>query len=157
MVTVGISPGTRFTGIVVLSDRRLIKWQLMSFPRKWSAEKLDSIINAIQKWIDNNQATSVVIKIPDDLPVSNPYIQLVGAINVLCEQRNIQPIYKTLSEIKECYCNTKNVNKAELAKQLLNFYPELEPYIDKKSCTNKLHYEKLFEATACAHCIQNGA
>lgn len=155
MVVVGISPGTRYMGFAILRDRKLVKWQLLSFPDKWSPEKLQAILSSLDNYIGHSRTQAIAIKIPDELPISESYIQLVGAINVLCERKKIQPLYYTLKELKLRFCDTKTVNKHCLAKAITRVYPELEVYVNQKNNADRLYYEKIFEAVAAAHALQN--
>lgn len=155
MVVVGISPGTRYMGIAILRDRKLVKWQLLSFPDKWSPEKLQTILSSLDNYIGHTRTHDIAIKIPDELPLSESYIKLVGAINVLCERKKIQPLYYTLKELKQRFCEDKKVTKNCLAQVLTSTYPELEMYLKQKSVSDRLYYEKVFEAVAVAHALQN--
>lgn len=155
MVVLGISPGTRSTGIAVLNESKLVRWQRLSFPKKWSKEKLHCILNAITSWIDLHKIETIAVKIPDELPISEAYIQLVGAINVLCENKNIRPTYYTLSEIKQRYDSKNKINKHCLVNFLLEYFPELQIHLQNADSRKKIYYEKVFEAVAAAHCFQN--
>lgn len=155
MVVLGVSPGTRYMGIAILCDRKLVKWKLCSFPKKWTPQKLKTIVSSFENYISKSNTKVIAIKVPDTLPLSKAYIQLVGTINALCESKNIKPVYYTLNDLKIRYCGTQSVNKEWLAQTITLQNPELEKYLNKKNDTGKLHYEKIFEAVAVCHALQN--
>lgn len=151
-LVLGISLGTRHIGIAVVNNGELIDWQVCNFPQKWSAQKLKYILQAFEKHINRNKVQAVAVKIPDVLPVSVGFMQLVGGLNVLLERKRIQTQYCTLSELKQHFCPNVKANKARLADCILEKYPDLHHY--KHSSRNIFYYSRVFEALAAAYRLQ---
>lgn len=149
----GISPGTRSIGIALIRNRNLIDWKLQSFKGKWSKEKLQEIIRYVSLYMDNHHVDAVAIKIPDDLPVSHNYIQLVGTLNVLFEQKGIQATYYHLSDIKKQFCPERKINKAVLVDCIVSKYPHLLPEYHKERNSRNKYYDKVFEAVGAAYIL----
>ncbi len=153
--TLGVSPGTRFIGIALQVNGKLIDWKVQGFPGKWSEHKLKIIIHSLNQYMDRHAVTSVCIKIPDELPVSKPFIQLVGTLNVACERKGIKPMYYTLSNLKRQLCSDGEMNKAGFAECVVAKHPELLPeYHKEKSNSNNNYYVKIFEAVAALDCYK---
>lgn len=147
-MVLGISPGTRTIGIATIKDGQLTKRQLLSYPQKWSDQKLQKMLSVLEGYLSKYTIQQVAIKIPDELPISTAYIQLVGAINVLCEQLGIQAQYYTLSELKQGYFPDRDINKQMLISYLQQQYPELEYF--SKNRKRLSYYAKIFEAVGVA-------
>lgn len=151
MATVlGISPATRRLGLALIRSGRLADWEMQSFPGKWSQEKLDAIVRFLSRYIVTNDVTAIAVKIPDELPVSANYIQLVGTLNALFEKKNIKTMYYTLSELKRHHCPKEKINKAALSACVAARYPELIPEYQKESLNRNSYYAQVFEAVAAA-------
>ena len=137
-------------GVALLKDGQLMDWKVQSFSGEWSGKKLEIVIRYIDTYIDRNKVTAIAIKIPDELPVSANYIQLVGTLNALFERKGIMPVYYTLSDLKKHHCPKEKVNKARLAACVAARYPELIPEYQKESNNRNSYYSKVFEAIATA-------
>lgn len=146
-MVLGISPGTRTTGIAVLINGTPTHWQLLSFSESWTDTKKQKILTTIRYWVRKHRIQQVAIKIPDNLPISRAYIELVGALNVLCEQHRIVPTYYTLTELKEGYFPDKVVSKPTLIHYLLKQHPDLHTH---RRNTRKKGYDKIYEAVGVA-------
>lgn len=156
MLTVlGISPGARSTGIAVLQKGKLIDWKIQVFQGAWSDKKLQKIMQFIHRYVERNNVSAVAIKIPDELPVSANYIQLVGTINVFFERMGIKPMYYTLSDLKKHYCPKEKINKAILKNCIVAKYPDLLPEFHNEQSNRNSYYEKVFEAVASARMYQH--
>lgn len=149
-IVLGISPGTRNVGLAVLYNGKLTDWKIQTFQGVWSELKLQKIIHFIDRYVDGNKVTAVAIKIPDELPVSANYIQLVGTINVYFERRGIRPMYYTLSNLKKHYCPDEKINKATLRKCIVAKYPDLLPEFHNEQSNRNSYYAKVFESVASA-------
>lgn len=146
----GISPGTKFVGLAVICNGSLVYHAVRSFPGTWSGTKLRTIIHALEQVLSRCQATQVAIKIPDRLPDSLGFTQLLGALNVLCERRADERQYYTLSEIQEEHCTDGPQTCTELMRVIVARYPELMPEYRKELANKNKHYIKVFEAVAAA-------
>lgn len=150
-MVLGVSPGTRKIGIAVLDDNgKLCYWQLHTFPESWSETKHKRMLRTITKHMNRYKVRQVAIKIPDELPVSKPYVQLVGSINVVCEMRKIKAQYFTLSEFKQGYFPDRVVTKRELINYLSSQHPEPDAQQQKGQRKNTQYYDKVYEALGVA-------
>lgn len=146
----GISPGTKTVGLALLHNRRLTDWKMQTFPFAWSVEKSQSIVRYVEEYVNRNNVTAVAVKIPDLLPVSLPYIQLVGSLNVLFESKGILPMYFMLSDLKRQYCPHNKVTKAELFASIVDKYPDLLPEHHMEHTNLNTYYARIFEAVGVA-------
>jgi Holliday junction resolvasome RuvABC endonuclease subunit len=153
-VVLGISPGTRSTGIAVLRDGRLMQSKVLTFRGAWGQAKMRSILHYLSQCMDRNKVEVVAIKIPDELPLSQAYIRLLGALNVLCERKGMKAVYYTLSDLKKYYCPGRKINKKVLAECVARKYPDLYLELRKEQSNDNPYYHKLFEAVAAAHLLQ---
>jgi hypothetical protein len=109
-------------------------------------------MQTFEKHINRNKVEVVAIKIPDVLPVSMGFMQLVGGLNVLLERKRIQTQYCTLSELKQHFCPGKKATKTILANCILEKYPDLHHY--NHASGNIFYYSRVFEALAAAYRLQ---
>lgn len=152
----GISPGTRSIGIALLRNGKLTDWKIQSFQGTWADTKLQRITHFVSQYVVRNKVGVIAVKIPDELPLSANYIQLVGTLNALFERKSIRPIYYTLSDLKKHHCPKEKVNKVTLAKCIVAKYPDLLPEHHSEQSNRTSYYYKIFEAVAAAKCaMQN--
>ncbi|MBS1631486.1 MAG: hypothetical protein JST10_02825 [Bacteroidetes bacterium] len=149
----GISPGTKSIGIALLKDGDLVDWKLKSFQPKWSEQKLHLLVQYISRYLSH--ADAVAIKIPDELPTSHNYIQLVATLNVLLERNGIKAVYYMLSDLKKHHCANVVVTKETLSACIATKYPELVPKHSKEQTNKWGYYSKIFEAVAAARMYHN--
>jgi len=145
----GIDPGTRFTGIAVLRNRKLVEYQVKTYLGAWSPKKLQAIIIMLAAVIERYGIRDVAVTVPDSLPDSLGFTQLIGSINALCDRKGIRPYYSTLSDLKAKYCGGKGNNKDLMAAIALK-YPELVLEYRKEEKNKEGYYHKVFEAVAAA-------
>jgi len=151
--TLGISPGTRVIGVAVIQNRKIAATQVHSFGGKWSTKKLLKICNLLTSYMKMYHASAIAIKIPDELPVSRSYVELIGGLNVFFERHTIQPVYYTLSELKQHCCPKGKANKNALAECMAVKYPDLFVEYAKAQDKRDKYYHKLFEAVAAARLL----
>ena len=148
----GISPGTRSCGFAVVREGYIKKWGVQSYKGAWSDGKLIGILYSVSQLITRHRIQEVAVKIPDTMPRSVGYAQLIGALNVIFEQREVKARYYTLSEVRKLHTGNMKDNKKTLFAQIANIYPELRPLYQKEVHAEKPYYDKVFEAVAAAHC-----
>lgn len=154
MAVVGVSPTTRAIGIAILKNRKLIYWKKLSFHEKWSKQKLKLMITSLAKEVEKYDTTDIAIKIPDELPMSKAYMQLLGTINIMCEQMMIKPRYYTLSDLKDRICKER-CTKQQLITRMISHCPDLHSMCSTKNRKPRVYYNQVFEAVATAYCKQN--
>ena len=112
------------------------------------------MIHFVSRYVDRYQADGGAIKIPDELPVSENYIKLIGSLNVLLERKGISVVYYTLSDLKKHYCPNKEATKETIASCVVSKYPELLPELHKEQANRNSYYIRVFEAVAAASYLQ---
>ena len=146
----GISPGTKSVGLAVMRNGSLVYHAVRSFPGKWSGKKLRTIVYALEQVLGRYQVTHVAMKIPDRLPDSLGFTQLLGSLNVLFERKVDRRQYYMFSDVKKRHCGDGPQTAAELMRIIATVYPELMPEYRKERANKNKHYIKLFEAVAAA-------
>jgi Holliday junction resolvasome RuvABC endonuclease subunit len=146
----GIDPGTRHVGIAVVRDGGLMHWKVKAYHGKWSHEKLHKIIQLFDATIKRDCIKKVVVKIPDVLPASFGFTQVIGSLNVLCERRGIRPRYVTHTEIKKFHCAEDKSTTEHLMAVIVRKHPELAPQYRRERENANAYYHKAFEAIALA-------
>ncbi len=146
--TLGISPGTRFIGIAVLREGRLIHAQVRAFHGKWSKSKRNSILKAVDYSLGQHRVTSVVVKLPDVLPLTRSFHEVIGSLNALCERKRLKPRYYALSEIKRKHYGSETCTLDTLMEFVVRAHPELTPEYRKEKANKNAYYYKLFEAVS---------
>ncbi len=151
-IILGLSPGTRSMGIAILKDNKLIDWRVKAFAGKWSKEKLERIVRAIQAIVDKNNVAVIGIKIQGQSRSSLGLNQVVVALLGLVERNDIPVHLFTIKEIEHYHCGKRKKNKLELRNYILETYPELFREYEKENRTKRGYYMKIFEAVAVAGC-----
>jgi hypothetical protein len=149
MVVLGISIGTRVTGIAIINNTELIAWQSHTFPAQWSKAKMDQIITRYEKYIRTHKVTMVVIKIPR-LSHHNKALQnLLSKLRSLIAFHGCLMDYTTLNEIKATLPQIQNAS--DIQDHTLNQYPVLLPEYSRERVNKKPYHHKMFEAVLIAH------
>ena len=155
-VTIGISPGSRHIGIAVINNSELITWRVHTFKGISSSSKQAAITSTLQKLFASYKIKAVTVKIPDVFPESVFFSQVLGIINILCEQKGKKAKYYTLSHIKRHHSSNEKVTKAALIAFLTNKYPELRREYKKEQQNRTRYYVRVFEAVAVGLCTGRG-
>lgn len=146
----GISLATYSLGIAAIRQGKLIDWHIRTYRGKWTDSRLNEVLNTVTAEIDRNKATIVAIKIPDSLPNSNSFMQLVGSLNVLFETKGLKVFYYSLSEIKLHWGLEKHSTKQDLTRCIIEKYPNLYAIPVASNSKISSYYSRLFEAVAVA-------
>ena len=147
----GLSPGTRSCGFVLVEDREIRKWGVKSYKAKWSDGKLIEILYSLSQLIHRHKIRDVAVKVPDTMPRSLGYAQLIGALNSLFESSGITANYYTLADLRKRHDSTKKINRAALFAYIAHQYPQLLPLYRKELEGKKPYYDKVFEAVLAVH------
>jgi hypothetical protein len=146
-ITVGISPGTRSTGVVVMNDGVLVDWKIFKLNEAWSDVKLRKLCMAIEHVIEQYGVTAIALKMARASKESMGINQVVLAIIRIAEERDLELYTYTVDDLKEEYA--VNTMKA-LAQYFVHFCPDLaEPFRKERGKQNPYSI-KLFEALGCA-------
>lgn len=147
----GISLGTRRLGIAIVRNDRLIHFQIQTFPGIWSDKKLRYILSAISGHVQRHTIGGIVVKIPDTLPTSKAFNQLIGSLNILSEDMRVKTRYYTLSDLKIAHAGAEKTSRKWLIESIVKQHPELLPEYHKEHRNKEAYYYKMFEAVLCAH------
>jgi len=142
----GLCIGTKYMGYAVADTAELLDWGVKAAGGKWNSKKLQKMVTTLQAIVYTYHVKEVIIKIPDVLPASKGFMQLVGAMNVLFEGMGVQARYIRLSDLKLHYCNRVDVNKECLFAAIATKHPELALVYPKQLITDTLYYNKIAEA-----------
>lgn len=88
-IQLGISPGTRLTGLAIAKNGKFLDWQLKSFKGKWSGIKLTIILRSIQGIIEQYGITHIALKVPHPSRSSKAVKKLCKEIQWLAHEYNI--------------------------------------------------------------------
>jgi len=151
MTTVlGISPGTRVTGLVIMGDEGLIDWKVKCFKGHWSDSKLKDIVHILRTYIEEYEINSVILKKPDVFRSSGGLEQLIAELRACCNRLGIQLSMVSLRTMKSWYGSSRGYSKSNMIRDVLTKYPELFTSYNKEQRSRNHYYTKMFEALILA-------
>jgi RNase H-fold protein (predicted Holliday junction resolvase) len=155
MVILGISIGTRTSGIAILSKQGLLSWNTLSFKNTWSEQKGDAIVRKYEKYLKHHRVTVVVLKIPRISHHTDAILRLLDNVNAIVAKHGCMVEYKTQEEIKTAVPGIKN--RKDLMSHTTQLYPVLMRQQQKELENRNSYHDKMFEAVLVAHLwkIQN--
>lgn len=150
MVVLGISIGTRSSGVAILADNKLVAWNTLSFKEAWSAEKRDRIIKAYHEYASTHRVTAIVVKVP---PLSHFTEALLSLLDRLKEYVDMHlgcmVSYKTQKDIKTALPQIRN--KRDLMEHTVSLYPQLQGTHERELASRNKYHTQMFEAVIIAH------
>jgi RNase H-fold protein (predicted Holliday junction resolvase) len=144
----GISPGTRFTGIAVFRHGELIEYQTKTFTGKVSKIKLQRIHNTIEEIINGYAVDAIVIKIPKGRTKHKGVKQIIADIEKMAAKKHLQVFRCNISGLKQACLSDKNTNRQDLAEYLMQKYPDELSFVRHCGYNRHTYYGKMFEAVA---------
>ncbi|MBW4891135.1 hypothetical protein KXQ82_15525 [Mucilaginibacter sp. HMF5004] len=151
MVILGISIGTRTSGIAILSNRSLVSWDTLSFKDSWSQQKGSYIISKYERYMKEHNVTMVVLKIPRISHHTDAIIDLINKIGSIIYP-GCMVEYKTQAEIKAAIPEIKN--SRDLMNHTATLYPILERHKHRELQNKNSYHDKMFEAVLVAHLVK---
>jgi RNase H-fold protein (predicted Holliday junction resolvase) len=149
MVILGISLGTRTSGIAILDSGKLITWNTLSFRKEWSEHKAQKIISRYDLYLRNHNVTTVVLKVPPVTHHTEALVTLLKKLQSLFTYHGCMVEYKTKSEVKAAIPELRNTR--QLIEYTTDLYHCLIPeQVHELRSKNKYH-SKMFEAVLVAH------
>lgn len=150
MVSVlGISPGTRSIGLAVFSDNTLVHWQVKTFQKKWSEQKLKTILLALERITSRYVVSQVICKIIHPSLKGEGLVYTLEAIERFCRERHIDFVPCSLEDLLTVALPSGSVLSKELLADYLSLrYPELTQELSYERVNRHPHYMKMFEAIA---------
>ena len=149
MVILGISIGTRTSGIAIISKRGLIEWQTLSFKNSWSEQKADYIIRSYERYVKRHKVTVISVKIPPASHVSAALSILLEKLVAMCTYHGCMVEYTTKKQLKAAMPEVQNTK--QLITYTAQLYPVLERSVQKELSNRSRYYHKMIEAVVVAH------
>jgi hypothetical protein len=142
----GISPGTTTFGYVLVHNKKAINWGTKYFRGRWDEKKLSWIISTLSWIIDYRGVTTLAIKLPNHMPSSKAYSQMIGGINRLVEAKGLRAQYYCFEDIVDHLSPKQKISRQRMVEMLWHAYPEIlaGSTIPKIICNP--YYLRLFEA-----------
>jgi len=145
MVVLGISLGSRTTGIAVIKDKELLVARSLTLRKKDTTNHCSTLQNCIQQY----KIMMVVIKMPPVTHISERLKELLAQCLALFQYHGCMVEVQDTKTIKAVMPDIRN--KPDLIAFATQCYPDLVP-LEAKERTNKQKYhEKMFEAVVIAH------
>ena len=149
MVVLGISIGTRSTGVAVLSKEGLVEARTLSFKKSWSEQKAEHIVFKYKRYVLMHSVTVASIKLPPKTHRTSAILSILKKLVGMLEYHGCMVEYKTNKEVKQAIPRIRNAT--DLMAYTATRYPELLPNIERELVNrNKYHY-RMFEAVLVAH------
>lgn len=145
-VILGISPGTRYTGIAILRNGELIDWHTKCFKGAWSETKLLALLATISTLCMRHGVATIACKVPHPKRSSQQLDTLLRLIALQAYQAGIAFRFYPLDVLK-----TEGIrNRKALIARLARAYPELGTEFKREQQNRTAYYLRMFEAVACA-------
>ena len=149
MVILGISIGTRSSGIAILDNGELTAWNTLSFRNEWSEKKASRIISRYESYLKNHKVTAVILKIPPLSHQTEAILSLLQKLQDLIGFHGCMVEYKTKAEIKEAIPDMRNTK--DIMNHVATLYPCLIPEQTQELAIKNSYHNKMFEAVMVAH------
>jgi len=154
MVILGISIGTRTSGIAILENGSLQTWNTLSFRNKWSERKADKIIAKYDHYLKRHKVTVVVLKVPPFTHQTEAILTILKKVQDLIGFHGCMVQYKTQAEIKQAIPEIRNGR--DLINHTAKLYPILIPEHNRELVNRNSYHDKMFEAVLVAHLYNEG-
>lgn len=152
MVILGISIGTRSSGIAVFDNGRLEAWNTLSFRTAWSEKKASNIVTKYEAYLKKHKVTVVVLKIPPLTHHTEAILTLIKKIQEIVVYHGCMVEYKTQTDIKTAIPEIRNGR--DLINHTATLYPALVPKLHKELVNRNSYHDKMFEAVLVAHLVK---
>ncbi|MGZ3814079.1 MAG: hypothetical protein ACXVJG_19210 [Mucilaginibacter sp.] len=149
MVILGISIGTRSSGIAILDNGELTAWNTLSFRNVWSERKADKIVAKYDAYLKKHKVTAVVLKIPPFTHHTEAILSLIKRIQEMVVYHGCMVEYTTKAEIKQALPEARNTK--DLINHAATLYPILAVEQTQELANKNSYHDKMFEAVIVAH------
>ncbi|WP_295794688.1 hypothetical protein [Mucilaginibacter sp.] len=149
MIILGISIGTRTSGIAIISDKGLMSWNTLSFKSSWSEKKGEAIISKYEKYLEQHDVTAIILKVPRLSHHSAAIISLLKQIDTIVKSHGCMVDYKSQADIKAAIPAIKNGQ--DLIAHTTLHYPILQRAQHRELTNRNNYHDKMFEAVLVAH------
>jgi RNase H-fold protein (predicted Holliday junction resolvase) len=145
MVVLGISLGTRTTGIAIIHDKELLESRTLTV----RMVKPGAHTEAFDHYIRQYSIGTVVLKVPPLIHITGKLKAILKRALKLFEYHGCLVQYRDTEAIKEAVPHI--ANKHDLMAYVTEHYPVLTPIRDKELLNKNKYHEKMFEAVVIAH------
>ncbi|WP_259068715.1 hypothetical protein HDF24_07370 [Mucilaginibacter sp. X4EP1] len=149
MVILGISIGTRSSGIAILEGNQLKVWNTISFKASWSEEKGDTIIAHYEQYIKKHNVKIVIVKIPRISHHTDGIVNLLQKVQKMITYHGCMVDYRSQAEIKEALPRIRN--KRDVINYTATLYPVLANHQQRELTNRNKYHLRMFEAVLVAH------
>jgi hypothetical protein len=149
MVILGISIGTRTSGIAILNNGQLRAWNTLSFKDTWSERKGQYIVDKYERYLKKHNVTVVVLKIPRLSHHTDAILTLLKKLESIIGFHGCMVEYKTQADIKTALPDIKNWK--DLVHHTTELYPVLIKEKTRELSNRNNYHDKMFEAVLVAH------
>ncbi|MEO6520604.1 MAG: hypothetical protein ABIN91_02930 [Mucilaginibacter sp.] len=150
MTVLGISIGTKGTGICVLRDGELIDANVHYYHTPWSDLKLRAIVNQYRHYVRRYGVTAIIIKVPPPINHTPAVRRIMAQVEGLAKQYYCEFDLTTKTEIR----STLSLRSGEIAGFARQLYPELQAIYEKGARNGHGYHKKLYEAVLSAYLFQ---
>jgi RNase H-fold protein (predicted Holliday junction resolvase) len=149
MVILGISVGTRSSGIAVLEGGKLTAWNTLSFKDGWSESKGDQIVGKYEKYLKAHKATVLVLKVPRISHHTEAILSLLAKIQDFVNRQGCMVQVTDQTAIKTAIPEIKNGK--DLISHTAGLYPALAHEQSRELANRNKYHGRMFEAVLVAH------
>ncbi len=151
----GISIGTRTSGIAVIEDTELIHWQTHSFLGKWSEQKARKILQRFSLYLNQYHPQAVIVKVPPTTHQSIPLVTILKALVSLIQPPGCMVQVSTKKDIKERVPEITNTDT--LLQYVVSRYPILQTEYEQERASAEAYHLRMFEAVLAAHLYKDNS
>ena len=145
MVVLGISLGTRTTGIAIVSGKELLDCRTLIVRTPATTTHTSTLAHYIKQY----KILVIVIKLPPVSHITERLTVLLKSILKLFEYHGCMVQYKDMKAIKRT--TSSITNQHSLIKFATQTFPVLTSLQDKEASNRNKYHHKLFEAVVIAH------
>ena len=149
MIILGISLGTKSSGIAILDNGNLAAWNTLSFKNEWSHRKANRIVSRYDAYLRKHKATVVVLKIPPLTHHTDAILSLIKRIQQMVVFHGCMVEYTTKNDIKQAIPGIRNTH--DIMEYASNLYPVLHPAFEQEKLNRNRYHARMFEAVIVAH------
>jgi len=149
----GIDPGARYTGYVVLDGKELIHYGVKTLKKQRPVQRLETEVKKEFKYMIKRFQPDVVVIEALLIREYENWCNLgivTSGIKSIAKQNGIEVIEYSPKDVRKHICNTGRATKLQAAKMLVQYYPELSSYLDGNYKRQQLYWLHVFDSLGVA-------
>lgn len=143
----GISPGTRYLGIAILTNGELRDFKVKTYKGTWSVEKLNTAMAYIEKLIITHVISHVACKVPHQSRTSIGVDAIIERLKAIAFEYKIQFEIYSIDDLKNQF-KMHFPNRCILAEHVTRKFPELTDIFLRERKNKHKYHMRMFEALA---------